>query len=339
MRQIGSVIVISLLILGLGPTFTVQGAPPRQGTRPELPEKPIPGGDNGGSGGSAPRGGIYGTVINWSFRNEPGATVGLRGSSWELKTVTDDNGHYALQDIGEEICLLNPLLPEGSGLKSMTSDLALKVTDSSDLVVNLGIYSSQSAPTNLPVRQTMTVRPSTVMPGDKVVYDIKVSNKMPHGISQVIMTDYLPGELNLLEVTTSHGQVAVREGLVMAYIGEIAEGGEATVTITVGVAPGLHKGVVIENRASLIYKESVATQSTASITVGEVGEPKPPPSIAEKPEGEPRPTPSIAEKPEEEAKPKPDTLPETGLISLPLAGLGLAALLILSRKLRNKAGA
>lgn len=320
-RQICSVIVISLLILGLWPTFIVLGAPPLQAppSRPELPE-PSPGGGGGGSGGGVPRGGIYGTVINWSFRNEPGATVRLNGASWEKQAITDDNGYYALQGIGGGIYYINPLLPEGSGLKPMTSDLALKITDADNLVVNLGLYSSERFPTGLPVRQTMTVMPSTVMPGDRVAYTIKVFNRMPHGISQAIMTDYLPDELISVEATSSHGQVEVQDNLVVARIGEIAEGGRATIAIIAQVARGVHKGVVIENRASLIYRESVATQSTASITVGE-----------------PEPTPSISEKPKEEAKTKPDVLPATGL-GLPLAGLGLAALLLLSRKLRNSAG-
>ncbi len=321
------------------PTWDIRTPGPPGGGGDGVPSKPL--------GAS-----LHGTVINWAFRNEPKSRVRLDGGGWSLEALSDDNGFFGFNDLGQGVGVLNPLLVESGGLLPMTRDVAVPLVPPGDLVVNLGLYSGHKPPENLPVSHTMMVEPAVTTPGSMAVYTVRVKNDRPDPISQVMVTDYLPKGLYFVKGSASRGEVSSHGDLVVADIGQMEAGGEVVVTIEMQVSSGATEGTVIENRASLIYAESVAIQAVASLTV----ESKPPapssssrkeevatPTVDDPPRSQSTPT---SEAEEESAVTKTATvvayspgssderLPTTGF-GLPLAGgVILALLVLLFRKIR-----
>jgi len=312
-------VAISLSLLWLSPP--ADAGPALQPPRPTLPSGPPgvePGGEDG-EPGRPPGTTIHGLVVNWGYQNEPYAKVRLRGGGWDLETTSDDNGYYSFQGLGEGIAFLSPILPEGSALKPMTTDLALRPKGSGQLVVNLGLYTGPAAPT-LPVEMSMSVEPKVAGPGSVVVYTIRATNRLAHGISQVLVTDYLPTGLVPVEATVSHSTVETWNNLVIADIGEMAVGDTAVVIIEARIEDNDLAGTVVQNRASFIYAESVAAQAMASLTIGGA-------RPTARPAAE---TPTVTTTPE-----PPGDLPVTGF-GLPVAGLLFALSILIARRLRPR---
>ncbi|MFB0535871.1 MAG: hypothetical protein ACETWR_12920 [Anaerolineae bacterium] len=362
-----TIIAITVLVaLGLSLLWLplpADAGPALQPPRPTLPSGP-PGGEPGGEGGEGEPGGLTGTtlhglVVNWNYHNEPHAKVRLKGGGWDLETLSDDNGYYYFKGLGTDNVLLNLALPEGSDRTPMTTDLALRLKGRGQLVVNLGLYTGPTTP-GLPVDISMSVEPESAVQGDAVLYTIQATNSLPHGISQVLVTDCLPEGLVPVEATVSHSTVEIWNNLIIADIGEMAAGDTAVVTIEARVADNVPPGMVIQNRASFIYAESVAVQAVASLTIGGVGPTGTP--AAETPamavvaaaetltiaatlaEGAPTVTATL---PATEtlgmvvtatvtaAPEAPGDLPVTGF-GLPIAGVLFALLILLARQLRPK---
>jgi uncharacterized repeat protein (TIGR01451 family) len=270
-------------------------------------------------------------VVNWNYHNEPHAKVILRGGGWDLETISDDNGYYYFKGLGTDNVFLNLALPEGSDLTPMTTDLALQTKGSGQLIINLGLYSSPTAPT-LPIEMSMSVEPEVARPGSVVVYTIQATNRLPHGISQVLVTDYLPTGLVPVEATVSHSTVEILDNLIIADIGEMAVEDTAVVIIEARVEDNVTPGTVIQNRASFIYAESVAVQALASLTIGGARPTAKPatetPTVME--------TPAVIETPAVTTTPEsPGDLPVTGF-GLPIAGFLFALLVLIARLLRPK---
>jgi uncharacterized repeat protein (TIGR01451 family) len=306
--------VISLSLLWLTPTAADTGLalgptrpplPTEPSSHPVGPERPEAEGLSGPPGTT-----IHGLVVNWGYHNEPHTKIRLRGGGWDLEATSDDNGYYRYQGLSEGIAFLSLVLPEGSALKPMTTDVAVQMKGSGQLVVNMGLYSSPTAPT-LPAGVSMSVEPEVAAPGDTVLYTIQATNNLPHGISQVVVTDYLPEDLVPVEATVSHSTVEIWNNLVVADIGEMAVGDTAVVIIEARVKDNVTPGAVIQNRASFIYAESVAAQAVASLTIGGV-----------RPMGTPAPESRRG-------------LPVTGF-GLPIAGVLFALLVLIARQLRPK---
>jgi uncharacterized repeat protein (TIGR01451 family) len=219
----------------------------------------------------------------------------------------------------------------------MTTDLALRPKWSGQLVVNLGLYAGPTAPT-LPVEMSMSIEPEVAGPGSVVVYTIRATNRLAHGISQVLVTDYLPTGLVPVEATVSHSTVEIWNNLVIADIGEMAVGDTAVVIIEARIEDNVMPGTVIQNRASFIYAESVATQAITPITIGGARPTARP--ATETPTAVATPTvmemPAIIETPTVTTTPEPPgDLPVTGF-GLPIAGLPLALLILIARRLRPR---
>ncbi len=308
-------------------------------------------------------------MVNWNYHNEPRARVSLRGGGWTLETSSDDNGYYYFKGLGIDNVFLNLALPEDSGLTPITTDLALRTKGTGQIVVNLGFYPAEPAtPASLPVDISMSVKPESAGQGDTVLYTIHITNRLPHGISQVLVTDCLPEGLipvratflrttptsvSLLTGTPLLGPSAVIPGpltptptplppateiwgnLVIAEIGEMGAGETAVVIIEAGVKPDVAPGTVIQNRASCIYAESVAVQARVPLAIGGVGPMRMPtaPTLAAAATAAvetptPGGTPPLMTTPE-----PPGHLPVTGF-SLPIAGALLALLILMARLLR-----
>ncbi len=269
-----------------------------------------------------------------------------------MEALSDDNGFFGFNDLGEGIGVLNPVLVEGSGLLPMTKDVVVLLVPPRRLVVNLGLYSGHRPTTNLPADHAMTVEPAVTAPGSIVVYTVRVKNERPGSISQVMVTDYLPRELYFVKGSTSQGELSSQGRLVTADIGRMEVGDEVVVTIEVQVSGGAIEGTTIENRASLIYAESVALQAVAPLSVE--GKPLSPSSSSR---GQRTATPTVENAPRAKSTPPSEAeeksavtqtatvvahraespgrrLPVTG-VGLPLVGgMVLALLVLLFRKIR-----
>lgn len=243
---------------------------------------------------------LHGTVINWGFRNEPYIPVRVSGDDWHLDTAGDAAGRYMFERLGNDVVLLNVLPSEGSNLTPLTTDVAVRPIAGNETVVNLGLYEG-AEPLPLPATHTMEASPAQAQPGDRVTFTVYVKNNLDIRLTHAQLTDRLPSGLGFVSAESDHGSVDYADNLVVASLGDLEPGDEATVTIVALVEPDGGESWALINRSSLLYRESIATQAVVTVTVsaGQVSE-----------------------------------LPVTGL-GLPLAALGLGALMMVVRRLRT----
>jgi uncharacterized repeat protein (TIGR01451 family) len=147
----------------------------------------------------------------------------------------------------------------------MTTDVALRLGYQTDLEVNLGVYSGDVTPSP-EVRPSMLVDPAYVRPGETVTYQISVVNTSEtpgagHTMAGVLITDLLPPSLTPVGAAVSLGATEWWGNLLTADIGELAPGQAVTITVTARARPDLPLGALLNNRATLIYRDHVAVQT------------------------------------------------------------------------------
>lgn len=249
------------------PPPSVPGAPPSRTNPP-----PLGGGGRfarGGSGGGDysfnPCMTVHGVVINWGYRNEPKVPVTLGGPGWQTQKLTDDNGYYASDCLGEGVALVNAVSPPW--LRPMTTDVAIRLGYRQDFEVNLGVYGGEVAPAP-EVRPAMTVSTNLVQPGETVTYTIRVTNtlsaRLPMG--EVMVTDLLPEALTPVTASSTIGPVEWWGNLLTADIGTLLPGQTVTIVVTGKARADSPSVPEISNRASLLHTGHVAVQSP-TITV------------------------------------------------------------------------
>jgi uncharacterized repeat protein (TIGR01451 family) len=367
--KLGGAVLVTLFLLTTWFAQPVAGVtPPTQGGRPTLPppEQPGPGGPEGGGGGLTAEScaGLHGAVINWGFQNEPGVTLRLGDGGWEARQITATDGRYQFGPLGQGVAFLSiDLSPkQAETLRPMVDDVAIRLRCDFDMVANLGLYSSPARP-DPPATLTMGVSQAALLPGGEVTFYLTLKNDMPHSISHVFVTDYLPDGLSAADVTTTRGAVEVLNGrMVTLSVGDLPQGGQEKIQITAHVDPSLAYGTRLQNTATLLYAESAADQAWANLTIGGTGgitAPSPtstlPPSAAESVMPSPAATGTLeataAVVAEETPTPPPPTpvaeqtpgsgdelLPITGggaPVALPVVGIGLAVVLLGARRLRE----
>jgi uncharacterized repeat protein (TIGR01451 family) len=213
---------------------------------------------------------LRGTVINWGYQNEPGVILRLSDGGWEATQITSTDGGYQFGPLGEGVAFLSPDLPpkQAETLRPMADDVAIRLRCDLDVVANLGLYSSPGRP-DPPATLTMGVSRSTLLPGETVTFYLTLENDMPHPISHVVVTDYLPDGLTVADVTTSRGAVEVLSGrMVTVNVGDLPQGGQEAIQIVAQADPSLAYGTGMKNAASLLYAESAADQAWTTLTVG-----------------------------------------------------------------------
>jgi uncharacterized repeat protein (TIGR01451 family) len=78
---------------------------------------------------------------------------------------------------------------------------------------------------------TKTGEPGCCAPGDTVIYTIVATNVGTGPVTNVLITDTLPAELQLQDVTTSKGQVTIAGNYFEVRIGSIAPGEIVTIIV------------------------------------------------------------------------------------------------------------
>jgi uncharacterized repeat protein (TIGR01451 family) len=348
-----------MLILILLATPAAGSSPPPQGgtPHPTLDEPGSPAG-SGGIGDESPSGelcaGLRGTVINWGFQNEPGVTLRLSDGGWETKQITATDGRYQFGPLGQGMAFLSPDLTSGQSetLSPMADQVAVRLRCDFDMVANLGLYSSPSRP-DPPATVTMGVSRTALVPGGAVTFFLTLQNGMPHSISHVFVTDFLPDGLTVTEATTTQGEIEVLNGrMVTVALGDLPQAGKETIQITAEVDPSLAYGTRLRNTASLLYAESAADQAWADLVVSGAQEAaaSTPTLVAAAPEPEATTTPMAEETPtptppapvaEQTPAPGDELLPVTGTgakVALPAIGVTLVIALMSLRNVRKRSG-
>lgn len=297
-RLIGLMGLVALLSASLlcSPVPAAGQDPQYRPTIPPPTATPLPG--VGPTTGLPPS--LHGIVINWGFRNEPSIPVQVSGADWRLDTTSDATGYYLFERLGNDVVWLNVVPSEGSNVKPLTTDVAVRPAIGEETIVNLGVYEGSEA-LPLPVTHTIEASATQVQPGDRVTFTVHIKNNLETPMTHVQLTDYLPAGLGFVSADSDHGPMNYADNLVIVRLGSLKPGDEATVTIVTLVEPDGAESWELTNRSSLLYRESVATQAAATVTVsgGATSE-----------------------------------LPVTG-VGLPLAALGLGALLVTARRLRT----
>jgi uncharacterized repeat protein (TIGR01451 family) len=293
LRLIWLALLFGVLAIGWAaapvPLVLAQGPPPRPSPPPQPPTAPpdrptpppppgpaVPGQHGAPEGTSlAPCSTLHGFVLNWGYRNEPRLPVTLVGDGWQSQKLTDDNGYYGFECLGIGVGLLNPIL--SPDLHSLTDDVAIRLGYQPDFEVNLGVHGGQVVPA-LEVIPTLAVSPGGALPGETLTYTIGVANiprssAADHSLEGVMITDLLPASLLPVKATSTAGAVELWGNLLTVGVGAMSQGQAVTVTLVAKVREDSSPGTVIVNRASLIYRDHVASQTQpVGVAVGGQGQ-------------------------------------------------------------------
>ncbi|HID88203.1 MAG TPA: DUF11 domain-containing protein [Anaerolineae bacterium] len=306
----GIALVVSLLLClmaGLSVSPRPAGAQPR----PTL--TPTPSAPPTALAPSAECGSLCGQVIDLEANvNLSGQTVRFAGSGWSKDRTTNAYGWYSFGLLGDEVGLLDLVVPEGGGLYPVTSGIPVAPIHAWSIVVNLGVYRDQ--PTAPPLVPTASVQPAWVRPGGRVTVTVQVRNDLPFDISGVMVTTLMPEGLALVGVIPSQGEGRQIGSYGAGVLRNLPAGREASVHFVADVGRGVPVST-IQVPVSLIYREHVAAQTVAPVRVS--GAPVPVASSL-------TPTPAVSSS----ASPPvatPQTLPTTGPTLLPVTGYGLTA--------------
>ncbi len=189
-----------------------------------------------------------------------GVPVRFAGDGFELATLTDVNGYYQFEQLGQDVGLLN-VAGDGTAWKASVKDVALSVRLGQALRVNFS--ASQVSPTQGPALVSVAVNPTLVGAGQMVSVTVKATNTTGQKLSGVWLTHLLPNGLTVSSLTTDRGDALAAGQLAMANLGDLAPGDAATFVI-VALAPndGGPQGS-LPLVVSLVSREGVAVQASA----------------------------------------------------------------------------
>jgi len=98
---------------------------------------------------------------------------------------------------------------------------------------------------------TKTASPTEVLPGDQVTFVIRVCNEGNETCENVVVSDALPSELEVVSASASQGQAIVVGNGVRAEFGDLLPGACAELTIVARVRPDVPPCTQISNVATI----------------------------------------------------------------------------------------
>ena len=192
-----------------------------------------------------------------------GIPVRFAGDGFELAALTDVNGYYQFESVGQDVGFLN-VAGNGTAWKASAKDIALSPRPGESLRANFS--ASQGTPEKGPALLSVSVTPNVFGAGQIVTVTIKATNNTDQQWSGVWLTHLLPDGLNVSGLSASRGDAQAVGQLAMANLGDFAPGDSASFII---VAAAPHDGGPKGNFpvvASMISREGVAVQASASLT-------------------------------------------------------------------------
>jgi len=170
---------------------------------------------------------------------------------------------------------LSPIPIGQTGSQTLTVKVNSPLITGTILQNTASLDSAQSQPTkamttvtveSTPVLElTKTASADPVAPGDTLIYTLNYSNVGNDQATGVILEDHLP--TNVSFVSASDGGT-VSGGIVSWDLGSIPAGTSRSVILTVLVNSALNNGIVLQNSASIISKETHSFSASTDITVG-----------------------------------------------------------------------
>lgn len=160
---------------------------------------------------------------------------------------------------------------------------AVSETDDPDVNNNLAAVSTSfTSVADLGIG--VTAGSPTAAPGSLVTFALDVTNDGPSAANNVVVRDYLPGDVEFVSAVTPDGTcVSGTPGdtadPVVCLLGSVASGGVAAITVTARVSPLASPGATLTNRAwvSSATADVVNVNDGAEAVVGVVGIASPPP--------------------------------------------------------------
>jgi uncharacterized repeat protein (TIGR01451 family) len=191
-----------------------------------------------------------------------GIPVRFVGDGFELAVLTDVNGYYQFESVGQDVGFLN-VAGNGASWKASVKDIALSPRPGLSLRANFS--ASQGTPEKGSALLSVSVTPDVFGAGQIVTVTVKATNNTDQQLSRVWLTHLLPDGLSASSVSVSRGDAQAVGQLTMANLGDFAPGDSASFTI-VAAAPGDGgpKGN-FSAVASMISHEGVAVQASASM--------------------------------------------------------------------------
>jgi len=191
-----------------------------------------------------------------------GIPVRFVGDGFELATLTDVNGYYQFESVGQDVGYVR-VAGNGTGWKSSVKDIALSPRPGRSLWVNFS--ASQGTPEKGSALLSVSVNPSVFGAGQTVTVTVKATNNTEQPLSGVWLTHMLPDGLSVSGLSPSRGDGLSVGQLAMANVGDFAPGDSVSFTI-VAAAPGDGgpKGN-FSAVASMISREGVAVQASTSV--------------------------------------------------------------------------
>jgi len=242
---------------------------------------------------------LRGQVINLSTRQPvEGVPVVFVTDGVRLEVLSDENGAYVFEHLGTTIGVLNAVPSQGSGLRPVTSDIALQTREGVETVVNLGVtINGVGTPPLIP---TVEVAPAVVETNALMTITVWIENTLAHPILGATVTDWLAGQLLPVNISSSAGNPYFSGNLAVVELGTLDAGSGAMVEIVAQVSGGQTSATALQGKVSFFYREGVAAQALAEANGG-----------------------------------LPTVLPVTG-VGLPLAGLALLFMVIVVGWLRRR---
>jgi len=108
--------------------------------------------------------------------------------------------------------------------------------------------------------------PDPVTPGQQLTYTLTVTNSGPSDATGVQVEDTLPSGVTFVSATSSQGTVSGSGSDVTADLGDLADGGQATITILVNVAAGASGTLVNSATVTGTETETNETNNTDQVS-------------------------------------------------------------------------
>jgi uncharacterized repeat protein (TIGR01451 family) len=99
-------------------------------------------------------------------------------------------------------------------------------------VFGLSVFGGMTTALSADLAITMTASPNPTV-ANPLTYTLTVSNSGPDNATGVTVRDTLPGSVNFVSATSSQGSCSQSNGVVTCTLGNIANGGSATITLVV----------------------------------------------------------------------------------------------------------
>jgi uncharacterized repeat protein (TIGR01451 family) len=176
-----------------------------------------------------------------------------------VEVITNEVGEYAFEHLGSANGVLNVIPPQGSGLKAVTADVAVRPKTGVETVVNLGLTTGGTGgPQIIP---SVQLSPNFVGAGETMTITVVVKNTFPHAISDATVTNWLPSRLVPVDIRSSTGNPYFSDNLAIVELGHLDAGSGASVEIVAQATGGRTATAALQGNVSLYYREHSAAQA------------------------------------------------------------------------------